>query len=120
MGAPTSRVDAEPPTTPYAGHQDAEVGDLSDVCFFVAPIGSDGSDARQHSDLIMGSLVEPALSEFGLRLVRADAIGQSGVFYELALRHAVNRPVVQLIRSTNRIPLSAFYPVFWQELHASF
>lgn len=99
-------------------------------CFYIAPIGEDGSEQRQHSDLFMGSLVEPAIQELGLNLVRADQIGQAGlitaqvieyivraplviadlsyhnpnVFYELALRHAVRRPIVQVIRSADRVP----------------
>lgn len=85
------------------------------ACFYITPIGSEGSDQRKHSDLFMGALVEPALVEFNLRLVRADQIGDAGMitgqiiehiihsklvivdlsfhnpnaFYELALRHAV-------------------------------
>jgi hypothetical protein len=99
-------------------------------CFYITPIGEEGSEQRKHSDLFMGSLVEPALQELGLRLVRADQIGQPGlitaqviehivrsplvvadlsyhnpnVFYELALRHAVRRPIVQIIRSADRVP----------------
>jgi len=99
-------------------------------CFYITPIGAEGSEQRQHSDLFMGSLVEPAIQELGFRLVRADQIGEPGlitaqviehivrsplvmadlsydnpnVFYELALRHAVRRPIVQIIRSTDRVP----------------
>jgi hypothetical protein len=99
-------------------------------CFYITPIGDEGSEQRQHSDLFMGSLIEPAIQELGLRLVRADQIGEAGlitaqviehivrsplviadlsyhnpnVFYELALRHAVRRPVVQVIRSADRVP----------------
>lgn len=99
-------------------------------CFYITPIGDEGSEQRQHSDLFMGSLIEPAIQELGLRLVRADQIGEAGlitaqviehivrsplviadlsyhnpnVFYELALRHAVRRPIVQVIRSADRVP----------------
>lgn len=99
-------------------------------CFYITPIGEEGSEQRQHSDLFMGSLIEPAIQELGLKLVRADQIGEAGlitaqiiehivrsplviadlsyhnpnVFYELALRHAVRRPIVQVIRSADRIP----------------
>lgn len=100
------------------------------TCFFIAPIGEEGSEARKHSDLFLGSFVEPAVEEFGLRVVRADAIDKPGiitrqiidyvmrsrivvadlsyhnpnVFYELALRHAVKLPIVQIARSADRIP----------------
>lgn len=100
------------------------------TCFYVTPIGDQGSEERQHSDLMLGSIVEPALEEFGLTVVRADQIDKPGlitrqvfdyllkarlvvvdlsfhnpnVFYELAIRHAARLPVVQIIRTTERIP----------------
>ena len=100
------------------------------TCFYVTPIGEDGSEQRKHSDLFLSSLVEPALEHFQLKVVRADAIDKPGtitrqiieylirsrlviadlsfhnpnVFYELAIRHAVRLPVVQIIRSADRIP----------------
>ena len=104
--------------------------DWSTVCFYVTPIGADNSEERLHSDLFLGSLVEPALSDFGLNVVRADQIGKPGmitaqviehivnarivvadlsfhnpnVFYEVALRHACRKPIVQVIRASDRIP----------------
>jgi hypothetical protein len=100
------------------------------TCFYIAPIGEDGSEARKHSDLFLGSFVEPAVEEFGLKVVRADAIDKPGiitrqiidhvmrsrvviadlsyhnpnVFYELALRHAVKLPIVQIARSSDQVP----------------
>lgn len=105
-------------------------GDWSHICFFVAPIGGDASETRQHSDLILASLVEPAIEELGLTVVRADGIDRPGiitaqviehiakgrlvvadlsfhnpnVFYELALRHATGKPTVHLIRAQDEIP----------------
>lgn len=100
------------------------------TCFYVTPIGEDGSEQRKHSDLFLGSIVEPALEQLGLKVVRADAIDKPGtitrqiveyllksrlviadlsfhnpnVFYELAIRHAARLPVVQLIRASDRVP----------------
>ena len=100
------------------------------TCFYVTPIGEEGSEQRKHSDLFLGSIVEPALEQLGLNVVRADAIDKPGtitrqiieyllkcrlvivdlsfhnpnVFYELAIRHAARLPVVQLIRSSDRVP----------------
>lgn len=100
------------------------------TCFYVAPIGAVGSEQRKHSDLFLGSLIEPALSPFGLTVVRADAIDKPGVitkqvleylvksrlviadlsfhnpnvFYELAIRHMMRLPLVQVIRSGDAIP----------------
>lgn len=131
---PTPSTDPSPetavPSGPRTPSNRQSTENLTSTCFFIAPIGTDGSEERQHSDLVMGSLLEPALEEFGLDLVRADAIAEPGmitsqviryliqaplvvadltfhnpnVFYELALRHAVKRPVVQIIRSSDKIP----------------
>lgn len=119
------------PLPVVTGPSQAEGGAKFDgECFYITPIGAEGSEQRQHSDLFMGSLVEPALQQLGFRLVRADQIGRPGlitaqviehivrsplviadlsyhnpnVFYELALRHAVRRPIVQIIRSADRVP----------------
>jgi hypothetical protein len=49
------------------------------TCFYITPIGQDDSEERQHSDLFLGSIVEPALDAFKLRVVRADAIDKPGI-----------------------------------------
>ncbi|MCA9077631.1 MAG: hypothetical protein KDA93_21575 [Planctomycetaceae bacterium] len=108
----------------------ANAADFATTCFYVTPIGSDDSEHRKHSDLFLGSLVEPALEQFGLKVVRADAIEKPGlitkqvieyllrsrlvvadlsfhnpnVFYELAIRHAARLPTVQITRKQDHIP----------------
>lgn len=108
----------------------SEHAQFESTCFYIAPIGEEGSDPRKHSDLFLGSIVEPALEPFQLKVIRADAIDKPGiitrqiidyimrsrlviadlsfhnpnVFYELALRHAVKLPIVQLIRTSDRVP----------------
>ncbi|MBF4461696.1 MULTISPECIES: hypothetical protein [unclassified Rathayibacter] len=108
----------------------ADSSDLSNVCFLVTPIGEPDSEQRAHADLMLGSLIEPALTSLGLRIVRADRIstpglitgqvidhlvrsplviadlsfGNPNVFYELALRHAARKPIVQLIRKGDPLP----------------
>lgn len=100
------------------------------VCFYITPIGDAGSPERRHADLFMGSIVEPMVDQAGLKLVRADGIEQPGiitrqilehivksrlviadmsflnpnVFYELAIRHAIKKPCIHLIRKKDRIP----------------
>jgi hypothetical protein len=107
-----------------------EKTDFDKTCFYITPIGSEGSDQRKHSDLFMGSLVEPALESFGLKVIRADGIDKPGVitrqvieyilrskiviadlsfhnpnvFYELALRHATRLPIVQIMRRSEFVP----------------
>jgi len=128
---PDEAPGAGPPTGPVSPTAlAASVTDLTDVCFIISPIGSSGSDERKHADLVLGSLIEPALAELGLRPVRADKIskpglitaqvidhlvkaplvladlsfGNANVFYELALRHATRRPTVQIVRSSDPLP----------------
>jgi len=104
--------------------------DWNTICFYISPIGEDESEHRQHADLFLGSIVEPTLEEFGLKVVRADKIGKPGmitsqtiehvirsrlvvadlsyhnpnVFYELCLRHVCRLPTVQIIRKIDKIP----------------
>lgn len=104
--------------------------DFARTCFYITPIGSESSEQRKHSDLFLGSIVEPALEQFGLKVIRADAIDKPGlitkqvieyllksrlvvadlsfhnpnVFYELAIRHATRLPTVQITRKQERIP----------------
>jgi hypothetical protein len=104
--------------------------DFDHTCFFVAPIGDEGSDHRRHSDAILAAFIEPALGEHKLKVVRADKISKPGmisaqiiehivksrlvvadlsfhnpnVFYELALRHVTGKPTVHVIREADAIP----------------
>ena len=99
------------------------------TCFVIGPIDQEGSEQRKHSDMILESLVRRALDR-EWEVVRADQITTPGmisgqvveyllhsglvvadlsfhnpnVFYELALRHAVGRPTVHLIRGGDIIP----------------
>jgi hypothetical protein len=104
--------------------------DWDKICFYITPIGDEDSEERKHSDLFLSSIVEQALSGFGLEVIRADQIAQPGmitsqvlehilrarlvvgdlsyhnpnVFYEMALRHATKLPVVQICRKKDRLP----------------
>ena len=108
----------------------AEHAHFETVCFYITPIGSSDSEQRQHADLFFGSIVEPALQSFGLKLIRADSIDKPGVitkqiieyivkcrlvivdisyhnpnvFYELAIRHMMRLLIVQIIRKADHIP----------------
>jgi hypothetical protein len=119
---------------PTSGQQGAiitaEHAHFESTCFYITPIGSPDSEQRKHSDLFLGSLIEPALESFGLTVVRADGIDKPGVitkqvieyivksrlvivdlsyhnpnvFYELAIRHMMRLPIVQIIRKADAIP----------------
>ncbi|ELZ27635.1 hypothetical protein C475_06935 [Halosimplex carlsbadense 2-9-1] len=99
-------------------------------CFFIAPIGDEGSEVRKRSNKVMEYIVKEAVSDYGYSVTRADQMDQPGsitsqviqktvgselvvadltghnpnVFYELAVRHATGEPYIQLIKSTESIP----------------
>jgi hypothetical protein len=100
------------------------------ICFVVAPIGEEGSDIRKRSDQVLNHVIRPALKEFGYEAMRADQLSEPGiitsqvvqhimddaivvadltgrnpnVFYELAIRHAIRKPYVQIIQRGDEKP----------------
>lgn len=100
------------------------------VCFIIAPIGEEGSEVRRRSDQVLKHIIAPATKDCGYNTIRADKISEPGmitsqviqhlvedpliiadltsrnpnVFYELAIRHAIRKPVVQLIQMGESIP----------------
>jgi hypothetical protein len=124
--SPNVAFAAEPTTAMVT----ADRAHFETTCFYITPIGSPESDQRKHSDLFLGSFIEPALQSFGLSVVRADGIDKPGVitkqiieyivrsrlvivdlsyhnpnvFYELAIRHMMRLPIVQIIRKADPIP----------------
>jgi hypothetical protein len=99
-------------------------------CFVIAPIGEDGSPTRIRSNKVMKYLIKPVVERMGYVAVRGDEINKVGyitsevinriinddlviadltdlnpnVFYELAVRHAIRKPFVQLIDHTQNLP----------------
>jgi hypothetical protein len=100
------------------------------TCFVIAPIGEEGSPARIRSDKVFRHVIKPVCDECGYSALRSDIeptpgmIGHqiishllrddlviadltglnANVFYELAIRHMVRKPVVQLIRKGETLP----------------
>ncbi len=100
------------------------------ACFVIAPIGEQDSDTRKRSDQVLKHIIRPAVEECGYTAERADEMDKPGiitsqviqrvvndplvvadlternpnVFYELAIRHAIRKPLVQLIKKGERIP----------------
>ena len=129
---PASDLQSQPPMgdVPRGAVVTAEHAHYQTTCFYISPIGSPESDQRKHSDLFLGSFVEPALAAFELNVVRADGIEKPGiitrqiieyiiksrlvivdlsyhnpnVFYELAILHMMRLPIVQIIRKSDAIP----------------
>jgi hypothetical protein len=100
------------------------------TCFVISPIGDVESDTRKRADKILKYVIAPAVAERGYEALRADQISEPGmitsqviqhivedplvvadltdrnpnVFYELALRHALRKPLVQLIKKGEQLP----------------
>jgi hypothetical protein len=100
------------------------------TCFVISPIGEPDTETRKRSDQVLKHVITPAVVALGYRPVRADQISEPGmitsqviqhivddplvvadlternpnVFYELAIRHAIRKPLVQIIRKGDAIP----------------
>lgn len=125
----TPAGDLSPVTVLESVAREAEE-DFTEICFYITPIGDVGSEHRRHSDFMMEYIIQPAVKEFGLRVIRADQMSKPGmigkqvvehilrsrlviadlsfhnpnVFYELCLRHTTRLPTVQLKREVDTIP----------------
>ena len=104
--------------------------DWKRICFYITPIGEEGTDVRKHADLMQKYLLEPVLRELDLKVIRADQIAKSGLitqqvfehiakarvcvadlsfsnpnaFYELGVRHVCRLPTIQVIQRGDKIP----------------
>lgn len=100
------------------------------ICFVICPIGEEGTEIRVWSDLTFEYIIKPVVEQFGYKAVRANDIKQSGmitsqiieqlieaplviadltsnnpnVFYELAVRHIVQKPYLQMIKTGQSTP----------------
>lgn len=100
------------------------------ICFVISPIGDEDSETRKRSDQVLKHIITGAVTQLGFEVIRADKISEPGiithqilqyivdselvvadlternpnVFYELALRHAIRKPLVQLIKKGELIP----------------
>lgn len=104
--------------------------DTKSTCFVISPIGANASEERKRSDLVLKHIYKPALEPLGYAVIRADEISEPGsitlqviervlssdlviadltdhnpnVFYELAVRHASEKPVIHVIATGQKIP----------------
>ena len=93
-------------------------------CFVISPIGPENSEIRKNADETLEFVIEPACKAKNYDVVRSDKISDSGmisqtmienilqadlaiadlsgknpnVFYELAIRHSFDLPVIQITR----------------------
>lgn len=99
-------------------------------CFIICPIGDEGTEIRRRSDKLLKHVLAPVLSANNYNAIRADQIPKVGlittqvinliidcplviadlsgsnpnVFYELAIRHAVQEPYIQVINKDEKMP----------------
>jgi hypothetical protein len=99
-------------------------------CFLISPIGEEGSEVRQHADDVFDFIVKPAMDKFGIAVIRSDRLHEPGsiseqmfreiaeddlciavltganpnVYYELAVAHALARPVIILLEKGQFLP----------------
>jgi len=99
-------------------------------CFIISPIGDEASDIRKRADQVLRHILTPAAEACGYDPIRADKISEPGmitsqviqhivddplviadltgmnpnVFYELAIRHAIRKPLVQIVNKGEKIP----------------
>ena len=100
------------------------------ICFVISPIGEEGSEIRERSDQVLKHIITSSVEQLGYTIIRADKISEPGiittqiiehivdaelviadltdknpnVFYELAIRHAIRKPLVQMIKKGEVIP----------------
>ena len=99
-------------------------------CFIITPIGNEGSEIRKKADGIIDAVIEPVLNDldFDIQiphkmnnpgsittqiidqilnddLVVANLTGLNpNVMYELAVRHAVRKPIVCVVENSTKLP----------------
>lgn len=114
---------------------------LSKTCFVVSPIGEEGSSTRAIADKVFKHLIQKSLPVEEFELIRADKISDPGiitnqimsyieksdlvisdlsgqnpnVFYETAIRHALRKPIIQIVQAGDKIPfdISAVRTIFY-------
>lgn len=100
------------------------------ICFVICPIGGPDTEVRERSDAILNYIISPVVQSFGYEALRADKISETGmitnqviehlledplvvadltdhnanVYYELAIRHVVKKPVVHIIEHSQTPP----------------
>jgi hypothetical protein len=103
------------------------------LCFLIGPIGSHNSAERQHADTLLKKIIKPTFANHfrEFKVERADHIARPGMidsqvithlidadlviaditgrnanaFYELGIRHMLQKPVIHLYRRGDAIPM---------------
>src|ERR1700733_6251718 len=112
------------------GTQETPMANTPRRCFIISPIGAEGSEIRDHADLVKEFIIDLAMSELGIYAYRSDHNLASGriteqmftsilsddlciailtyhnpnVFYELAIAQSAGRPTVIMIEKGTVFP----------------
>lgn len=119
--------------------------------FVITPIGADGSPERLHADWVLNAAIKPVFEPRGYEVFRSDSIADPAmindaifqhviedevcvadlsflnpnVFYELGVRHALEKPVIHIAHDAIRLPFDtaqhrvAFFNLAaWQSVEA--
>lgn len=99
-------------------------------CFIITPIGNPKTDVREKADGVINAIIKPVLIELGYEAIPPHEMSDSGsitqkiiehiinddlvisnltglnanVMYELAIRHAVRKPIVCIIERNTPLP----------------
>lgn len=111
------------------------------TCFVIGPVGPRNSPVRHRSEQVLQFLIKPVVEPLGYTVVRADkqatpgiitnqiinqaidaplviadlSDGNGNAFYELAIRHVTQKPLVQLLLDGQELPfdIKAMRTVFF-------
>ena len=118
-------------------HDEMTTEKLQNNCFVICPIGEPKTEIRKRSDKVYKFIINPIIKElegYDLEVIRADRISSPGiitdqitqhlledilviadlsdsnpnVYYELAIRHAIKLPFIQIIQEGEKIPFDNF------------
>ena len=108
----------------------AETSARKKSCFVICPIGESGSLRRRRTDQLLKYIISPVADSLGYTVDRSDRLAEPGlitsqiiqhvleddlviadlternanVFYELAIRHMIRKPLVQMIGDHETLP----------------
>lgn len=99
-------------------------------CFIITPIGGNGTEIRIKADGVIDAVIKPVLEELEYEVISPKELSKPGsitdaifnfiancelvianmtglnanVMYELAIRHAIGKPVVCIIEENEKLP----------------
>jgi nucleoside 2-deoxyribosyltransferase len=105
-------------------------------CFVIGPIGKPGSPERKHAEMLLNAVIREALegSDPPYEIVRSDKVAEPGMindhvihdilnadlvvadltlsnanaYYELGIRHAAEKPVINFAQTGTELPFDTF------------